>query len=66
MKEAGIDLRIFQTHSTRSALVSKALEKRISLNTIMDSIGWTNAGTIQKYYNKTIDTQQRLDLQDIL
>lgn len=54
MTEAGIDMNIFKPHSIRSAVVSKAITKEVSLATIMSTIGWRQASTIGKYYNKQI------------
>ena len=50
---AGIDMNIFTPHSTRAAATSQAVG-RVPLDTILKTAGWSQAGTFQKYYNKTV------------
>lgn len=55
MSEAGIDLKQFQPHSMRSAVVSKAASKEVSLATIIATIGWRQAATVAKFYHRPIE-----------
>ena len=54
LKLAGIDTSTFSAHSTRAASTSAAKAQNLSINTIMDSAGWSSENTFMKYYNKTI------------
>lgn len=60
MREAGINMDVFKPHSVRSAVASRALDKDVSLATIMSTIGWRQAETIAKYYNKKIETSTEM------
>jgi len=51
---AGIDLKIFGTHSTRAAATSKACGFGVPLQTIIKTAGWTNNQTFRKYYDRPI------------
>jgi integrase len=51
---AGIDTKKFGAHSTRSALTSAAKAMDISINTIMESAGWTQESTFVRFYSKPI------------
>ena len=54
LSQAGIDNAIFSAHSTRAASVSAAKKKRVPLDTIMSTAGWSNAGTFKAYYDKPV------------
>ena len=54
MKNAGVDMGIFKTHSTRSASTSAASHLGVNIQTIMKTAGWTNAKTFAKFCNKSI------------
>ena len=54
--EAGIDLSIFTPHSTRGAATRKVVP-RITLDTIMQTPGWSRESTFRKYYLKEVDTK---------
>ena len=58
MTASGIDCSMFKPHSVRSASVSKASEKGLSLATIMRTAGWSYQCTFRKFYQKpvTVDT----------
>ena len=43
LKNAGIYTQIFTSHSTRAAVASKAEQKEVSLDIILDTIGWASA-----------------------
>ena len=53
MCDAGIDMNIFSTHSTRSAATSRAAA-HLPLNTIIRTIGWANTSIFAKFYKKPI------------
>ncbi len=54
LKSAGIDTKIFKSHSTRTAAASKMSDISIPIHEIMGNIGWTKASTFQTYYKKPI------------
>ena len=54
MSSAGINVKVFSAHSTRTASTSKATYCNISIDTILAAGGWTNAKTFAMYYNKPI------------
>lgn len=54
MKSAGIDTNIFLAHSVRSASTSKACKLDVPIETILNSAGWSNAHTFQKFYFRDI------------
>ena len=51
---ASIDTKKFGAHRTRSASTSAAKAMDISINTIMESAGWTQESTFVRFYNKPI------------
>ncbi|XP_071496008.1 uncharacterized protein [Diadema antillarum] len=53
---AGINTSTFSAHSYRSAATSKAFAHGVSLNEIMSTADWTNAGTFRTFYLKPIDS----------
>lgn len=54
MSRAGIDITKFSTHSIRVASASKA-KLSISVEIILKSVGWSNANTFAKFYDKPIE-----------
>ena len=54
MFEAGIDTEIFKSHSTRSAVCSKAKASYVPIENILETAGWSNARTFKKFYDKVI------------
>ncbi|CAC5365270.1 unnamed protein product [Mytilus coruscus] len=62
MKSSGINIECFGPHSCRSASTSAALGQGLKLDTIMKSAGWKSAKTFQKFYNKTIITDNESNL----
>ena len=48
--EAGIDITVFTTHSTRSASTSKGNNLGLSLKDISKAAGWRGESTFQKHY----------------
>lgn len=61
LQQAGINTAVFGPHSTRAASTSKAVTSRVSLDTILNTAGWSNAKTFCKYYKKNIDTVDQKD-----
>lgn len=53
---AGIDLKIFSPHSTRSASSSKAA-LTLPLSTILSTIGWSSESTFAKFYCRPLKKQ---------
>ena len=54
LKEAGIDITKYSSHSTRSASSSYLENRGVSLKRICRAAGWSNARTFQRHYCKTI------------
>jgi len=55
--KAGIDIRSFTAHSTRSASSSAAKNNGLPVNIIMDKVGWSSLSTFSKFYDKPIRKQ---------
>ena len=54
LKSAGINLKMFSCHSTRSASASCAAAKGVPLQTIIDTAGWTNDSSFRRFYEKPV------------
>ena len=54
---AGVNVKLFKTHSTRSASTSTALKAGVAVNTILKSAGWTNESIFRKCYNRPVTVQ---------
>ena len=54
MKKSGINVNIFDSHSTRSASTSKYKISRLSSKETAKSAGWSNEKTFAKFYDKPI------------
>ena len=54
LEEAGIDVKIFKAHSTRSASVFRAKLDLVPVDDIIKVAGWTNDKCFKKFYDKTI------------
>ena len=54
LTNSGIDTKMFTSHSTRAASATKAHQKEVPLDTILNTIGWESAKTFQKYYHKPV------------
>ena len=54
MKESGIIVNIFGSHSTRSASTSKCKISELSFKEIAKSAGWSNEKTFAQFYDKPI------------
>ena len=57
MIRAGIDVKVFRPHSVRVAAASKAHSKAVPIQEILQTAGWSNAGTYYKFYKKPIQEQ---------
>lgn len=51
---AGIDLNVYGVHSTRAASSSLALNKGVSLQTILRTVGWARESTFRKFYQREV------------
>ena len=54
MHISGIDTTLFKAHSTRAASASRAKLSGISIDSILESVGWTNEPTFARFYDKPI------------
>ena len=56
MKKAGVDTTKYVTHSCRAAASSFALQKKVPINKIVESCGWSSEKTFARHYQKDILT----------
>ena len=56
MADAGIDMKIFGAHSTRSAATSRAAA-HLPLQTVIKTVGWSSHSVFAKYYKKPFTKQ---------
>ena len=49
MKEAGIDVNTFKSHSTRAASTSTAKRMDVPIEDILKTAGWSTEQTFQKF-----------------
>ena len=54
MKESGVNVNIFGSHSTRSASTSKCKISRLSFKETAKAVGWSNEKTFAKFFDKPI------------
>ena len=54
MAMAGVDTGVFLPGSTRGASVSAAARRGASIEQILGAGDWTNLGTYQRFYNRTV------------
>ena len=66
LKQSGINTEIYSAHSTRAASVSKASNRQVSIDLIMENAGWKSADTFRRFYNKPIDVDNSTMAQAIL
>lgn len=59
---AGIDISVYGAHSTRSASTSHLKARGIDVDQIIKYVGWTNAKTFARFYNKPIESGQQLSV----
>ena len=55
MKDAGIDVGIFKSHSVRGAACSKAAGVGVTTKQILEAADWSSEGTFQKFYHRNLD-----------
>jgi hypothetical protein len=55
LSKSGIDTSMFSSHSTRSASTSCLKSSGVPVDLILSSVGWSNARTFAKFYDKPID-----------
>ena len=58
MKEAGIDVNTFKSHSTRAASTSTAKPMDVPIEDILKTGGWSTEQTFQKFYRKPVKKQK--------
>ena len=56
LHDAGIDMTIFTPHSTRSA--SSKAAKKVPIETVPKTGGWSSMRIFANYYNKQIDDSE--------
>ena len=56
LKNAGVDTKIFTSHSTRSSSTSAAKMKGLAIRDIRKAAGWKPGSTFARYYNKPVVT----------
>ena len=54
LRLSGVRIDIFSGHSTRAASSSKAKLAGLSVDSILECVGWSNEQTFARYYNKKI------------
>lgn len=55
LNESGIDTKLFKSHSVRHASTSKAFQKGVNIDVLMDSAGWTRDSKVfGKFYKRNI------------
>ncbi|KAJ2940862.1 hypothetical protein O0L34_g17139 [Tuta absoluta] len=55
LKDSGIDVSIFSSHSTRHAATSQAHRQGVTIDQIRKTAGWSSSSsTFAKFYNRTV------------
>ena len=57
MARSGINVRKYGAHTIRAAATSKAGSQGVPIQDILKTAGWSNAGTFQKFYHKSKDSE---------
>ncbi|XP_074629667.1 uncharacterized protein LOC141887289 [Acropora palmata] len=60
LAQAGIDIHVYQAHSTRSASTSKAAGS-LPVDAVMKLAGWSQESTFRKYYDKTVSASDEMN-----
>ena len=55
LKDAGIDVEIFSSHSTRGAAASKAVAVGASLDSVLSAGHWASSSTFKQFYHREKD-----------
>lgn len=59
LRDSGVDVSVFSSHSTRHASTSLAYKQGVSLDLIRNTAGWTgNSTTFARFYNRAIMKDQ--------
>lgn len=63
MRDSGIDVDKYKTHSTRGAVASKAKQSGVPLQEILKVAGWASGRTFAQFYDKPLhcETQESFD-----
>ena len=61
LEKAGVDVSTFKAHSTRSASASALASAGVPVDSILQMIGWSNANTFARFYNKEITRSRTFD-----
>jgi len=64
MKNSGIDVEKFSSHSTRSAASSKVKQCGVPITEIMKVAGWSTDQTFSHFYDKPLETSNEGTFQD--
>lgn len=54
LRESGIDMDMFHSHSTRAAATSAAKRNNVPYDEILRTAGWSNSRSFAKFYDKPI------------
>ena len=54
LKDAGLNMSIFSPHSIRAASTTAAARKKVPLETILKTAGWSNDNVFRKFYKKPV------------
>lgn len=62
MKESGINVSIFSSHSTRHASSSRAYRAGLTVDSILKAVGWSNRSlTFARYYNRPLSINEQTE-----
>ena len=59
MTDAGVNTTLVKAHSVRGASTSIASKEGLSVGQIIEKANWSNAGTFQKFYCRTVKDSER-------
>ncbi|KAI9550901.1 hypothetical protein GHT06_004520 [Daphnia sinensis] len=60
LKEAGIDTSIFSAHSARGAAASKAMDRGVPIQSILNLGHWSRESTFARFYKRTVPENTNL------
>ncbi|XP_022807928.1 uncharacterized protein LOC111344922 [Stylophora pistillata] len=66
LQQSGIDVSMFESHSTRAASTSKAKSSNVPLEEIMKTAGWKSDSTFAKHYDLPIATNENIFANKVL
>jgi len=64
MKQAGIDTKVFSSHSVRGATTSAATQGGANLDEVLMTAGWSNNSTFAKFYKRPLLDREKLSMQE--